>query len=336
MAAKLKTAVLGATGYSGLELARLLSPPSADRCSLAFAPERRDRRVEAAGSPRGLRQWQRPFTVAAIFMVRVAATWRRTAVSGHAARSFARTCSRSGSTRPANRRSQRSVAAQGPSESSRLRFQRRRRQNCGGTHRARRLRSARTEVECGPDSIGGSGCESWLLRDLGHSRAGALAVGGLVDSDRGIISDSKSGVSGAGKEPTARTHFVAVADNFSAYSVFGHRHTGEILEQLALNSSQLIFTPHLLPIPRGILSTIYVYLKREMTADEIQSCFQDFYRGKRWIRIFRQAVCRRSNPLCTPTTAISVSVSRAMDAGSSWSHVSTTCSKAQPDKPYRT
>jgi N-acetyl-gamma-glutamyl-phosphate reductase len=113
-----------------------------------------------------------------------------------------------------------------------------------------------------------------------------LLSAGLVDCDRGIISDSKSGVSGAGKEPTARTHFVSVADNFSAYSVFGHRHTGEILEQLALNSGQLIFTPHLLPIPRGILSTIYVYLKREMTADEIQGCFQDFYKGKRWVRIF--------------------------------------------------
>jgi N-acetyl-gamma-glutamyl-phosphate reductase len=108
----------------------------------------------------------------------------------------------------------------------------------------------------------------------------------LVDCDRGIISDSKSGVSGAGKEPTARTHFVSVADNFSAYSVFGHRHTGEILEQLALHSGQLIFTPHLLPITRGILSTIYVNLKREMKVDEIQSCFREFYQGKRWVRIF--------------------------------------------------
>jgi N-acetyl-gamma-glutamyl-phosphate reductase len=111
----------------------------------------------------------------------------------------------------------------------------------------------------------------------------------IVDLDRGIISDSKSGVSGAGKEPTARTHFVSVADNFSAYSVFGHRHTGEILEQLALNSAQLIFTPHLLPIPRGILSTIYVYLKREVTTDEIQSYFLDYYNGKRWVRIFPAA-----------------------------------------------
>jgi N-acetyl-gamma-glutamyl-phosphate reductase len=113
-----------------------------------------------------------------------------------------------------------------------------------------------------------------------------LLSSGIVDRDRGIISDSKSGVSGAGKEPTARTHFVSVADNFSAYSLFGHRHTGEILEQLALSSCQLTFTPHLLPIPRGILSTIYVYLKSEMTVEEVQSYFQKFYAGRRWVRIF--------------------------------------------------
>jgi N-acetyl-gamma-glutamyl-phosphate reductase len=108
----------------------------------------------------------------------------------------------------------------------------------------------------------------------------------MVDCERGVISDSKSGVSGAGKEPTARTHFVSVADNCSAYSVFGHRHTGEILEQLGMVAGQLTFTPHLLPIPRGILSTIYVYLKREMTAAAIEECFQDFYREKRWVRLY--------------------------------------------------
>jgi N-acetyl-gamma-glutamyl-phosphate reductase len=111
----------------------------------------------------------------------------------------------------------------------------------------------------------------------------------LVDRGRGIISDSKSGVSGAGKEPTSRTHFVSVADNLSAYSVFGHRHTGEILEQLGLDAQQLIFTPHLLPIPRGILSTIYVYLKREMTPAEVEACFRNFYAGKHWVRIFPAA-----------------------------------------------
>jgi N-acetyl-gamma-glutamyl-phosphate reductase len=113
-----------------------------------------------------------------------------------------------------------------------------------------------------------------------------LLKSGIVDRSRGIISDSKSGVSGAGKEPNARTHFVSVADNLSAYSVFGHRHVGEIVEQLNLNVGELTFTPHLLPIPRGILSTVYVYLNRRMRATEVESCFRDFYAGKPWVRVF--------------------------------------------------
>jgi N-acetyl-gamma-glutamyl-phosphate reductase len=114
-----------------------------------------------------------------------------------------------------------------------------------------------------------------------------LLKAGVVDRSRGIISDSKSGVSGAGKEPTSKTHFVSVADNLSAYSVFNHRHLGEIVEQLALGDEELIFTPHLLPIPRGILSTIYVHLNRAMTALEVESCLRNFYFGKRWVRIFQ-------------------------------------------------
>jgi len=113
-----------------------------------------------------------------------------------------------------------------------------------------------------------------------------LLKAGVVDRQHGIISDSKSGVSGAGKEPNSRTHFVSVADNLSTYSVFGHRHVGEMLEQLQLDASELIFAPHLLPIPRGILSTIYVHLNREMKASEVESCFRDFYAGGRWVRIF--------------------------------------------------
>ena len=114
-----------------------------------------------------------------------------------------------------------------------------------------------------------------------------LLRAGVVYRERGIISDSKSGVSGAGKEPTAKTHFVSVADNLSAYSVFSHRHVGEIVEQLGLKGQELIFTPHLLPIPRGILSTIYVHLNRTMTPLEVESCFQNFYAGKRWVRVFQ-------------------------------------------------
>ena len=113
-----------------------------------------------------------------------------------------------------------------------------------------------------------------------------LLKAGVVDRERGIISDSKSGVSGAGKEPTAKTHFVSVADNLSAYAVFNHRHVGEIVEQLALGSEELIFTPHLLPIPRGILSTIYLHLSGRTTGADIESCFRSFYAGKRWVRVF--------------------------------------------------
>src|SRR5271156_6684421 len=109
-----------------------------------------------------------------------------------------------------------------------------------------------------------------------------LLKAGIIDRERGIISDSKSGVSGAGKAPTSRTHFVSVADNLSAYSVFNHRHLGEMVEQLGLQAQELTFTPHLLPIPRGILSTIYLQLEREMTPLEVESCFRNFYEGKRW------------------------------------------------------
>jgi N-acetyl-gamma-glutamyl-phosphate reductase len=113
-----------------------------------------------------------------------------------------------------------------------------------------------------------------------------LVRAGVIDRQKGIVSDSKSGVSGAGKEPSARTHFVSVADNLSAYAVFGHRHTGEILEQLDLQAHELIFTPHLLPIPRGILSTIYVHLARQMSEAEVESCFREFFQNACWVRVF--------------------------------------------------
>ncbi len=113
-----------------------------------------------------------------------------------------------------------------------------------------------------------------------------LLSAGLVDERRGVISDSKSGVSGAGKDATPRTHFVSVADNLSAYAVFNHRHTGEIAEQLDLDGSCLIFTPHLLPIPRGIFSTIYVHLKSPMSVQDVGGYFRSFYDGKPWVRVF--------------------------------------------------
>jgi N-acetyl-gamma-glutamyl-phosphate reductase len=112
-----------------------------------------------------------------------------------------------------------------------------------------------------------------------------LTQAGVIDLDRGIVCDSKSGVSGAGKAPTSKTHFMYAADNLSAYSVFGHRHTGELLEQLHLTADQIQFTPHLLPIPRGILSTIYVKLKQKTSAAQVSAWFADFYKESPMVRL---------------------------------------------------
>jgi N-acetyl-gamma-glutamyl-phosphate reductase len=113
-----------------------------------------------------------------------------------------------------------------------------------------------------------------------------LTEAGLADVDHGIVCDSKSGVSGAGKAPTSKTHFMYAADNLSAYAVFEHRHTGELLEQLHLQPEQLIFTPHLLPIPRGILSTIYVTLNKKSTAQTVEALYRKFYAASPMVRIY--------------------------------------------------
>ncbi|HVT96443.1 MAG TPA: N-acetyl-gamma-glutamyl-phosphate reductase, partial [Acidobacteriaceae bacterium] len=113
-----------------------------------------------------------------------------------------------------------------------------------------------------------------------------LIAAGWVDLDRGIICDSKSGVSGAGKAPTAKTHFMHAADNLSAYGLFSHRHTGELLEQLDVSAGQIVFTPHLLPIPRGILSTIYIGFTEPHQPDEVEALFRAFFAQSPLVRVF--------------------------------------------------
>ena len=113
-----------------------------------------------------------------------------------------------------------------------------------------------------------------------------LVAAGLVDLTHGIVADAKSGVSGAGKAPSARTHFMYAADNLSAYGAFTHRHTGELLEQIGVDASEIIFTPHLLPIPRGILATIYVHFYEPQTSESIAKVYHDFFTGSPMVRIY--------------------------------------------------
>ncbi|MGA7525226.1 MAG: N-acetyl-gamma-glutamyl-phosphate reductase [Acidobacteriaceae bacterium] len=113
-----------------------------------------------------------------------------------------------------------------------------------------------------------------------------LTAANWIDLDRGIVSDAKSGVSGAGKAPSAKTHFMHAADNLSAYGVFSHRHTGELLEQLSLAPDQIVFTPHLLPIPRGILSTTYVWFAQPRQPAEVEALYRSFFAESPMVRVF--------------------------------------------------
>ncbi|KAA6464486.1 N-acetyl-gamma-glutamyl-phosphate reductase [Acidobacteria bacterium AB60] len=112
-----------------------------------------------------------------------------------------------------------------------------------------------------------------------------LVAAGLLDTEYGIIADSKSGVSGAGKAPTPKTHFMYAADNLSAYGVFTHRHTGELLEQISIGADSIIFTPHLLPIPRGILSTIYVKFRTPQKRAAVLHAYRAFLGQSPMVRL---------------------------------------------------
>lgn len=108
----------------------------------------------------------------------------------------------------------------------------------------------------------------------------------LVDED--VIVDSKSGVSGAGKKLTDNTHFPEANDNFSAYGIATHRHSPEIqqeMEKLFGKKVNLSFTPHLLPINRGILTTIYMNFVNFMETKEILDIYREFYKDCPFVRI---------------------------------------------------
>jgi N-acetyl-gamma-glutamyl-phosphate reductase len=107
-----------------------------------------------------------------------------------------------------------------------------------------------------------------------------LVQAGLVSSD--IIIDAKSGVSGAGKAPTERTHFCEVDESLSAYGVFAHRHAAEIEQELGV---AVTFVPHLVPLDRGILETIYVRVPAGTAESDIAAVYERAYNGSPFIRL---------------------------------------------------
>ncbi len=104
----------------------------------------------------------------------------------------------------------------------------------------------------------------------------------------GIVVDSKSGTTGAGRKPTQTTHFPDCADAFSAYKVASHRHTPEIeqtLSKLAGEKATITFVPHLLPVNRGILSTIYARLNDGVTEEQIRAAYEAAYQNEKFVRV---------------------------------------------------
>ncbi len=102
-----------------------------------------------------------------------------------------------------------------------------------------------------------------------------------------IIADSKSGTSGAGRSASTATLYCEVTDGFKAYKVGAHRHTPEIEQEIAKLAGQgvaISFTPHLVPMVRGILSTVYAGLLKDISQAEVDSLYQDFYKDERFVR----------------------------------------------------
>lgn len=120
-----------------------------------------------------------------------------------------------------------------------------------------------------------------------------LARAGLIDMDTLII-DAKSGTSGAGRGAKVPNLYCEVNENIKAYGVTSHRHTPEIEEQLSYVSGQRVvlnFTPHLIPMNRGILITAYARYKEGTTERQIRQAYEDAYKDEYFVRVLEDGVC---------------------------------------------
>lgn len=120
-----------------------------------------------------------------------------------------------------------------------------------------------------------------------------LAKAGLIDM-KTLIIDAKSGTSGAGRGTKIDNLYCEVNENMKAYGVATHRHTPEIEEQLSYASGEnvlLNFTPHLVPMNRGILATAYANLKKDVTYEELKAVYDECYKDEKFIRVLEKDVC---------------------------------------------
>ncbi|MDY6912830.1 MAG: N-acetyl-gamma-glutamyl-phosphate reductase, partial [Chloroflexota bacterium] len=111
--------------------------------------------------------------------------------------------------------------------------------------------------------------------------------GNLIEPD--IVIDSKSGISGAGRALKLNTHYAEANENISAYALGGHRHMPEIKQELESQAEgkeiSLTFVPHLIPMTRGMLSSCYARLQKEITLEEIRELYREFYRDDTFVRV---------------------------------------------------
>ncbi|MCI7182023.1 MAG: N-acetyl-gamma-glutamyl-phosphate reductase [Schaedlerella sp.] len=120
-----------------------------------------------------------------------------------------------------------------------------------------------------------------------------LAKEGIIDMSTLII-DAKSGTSGAGRGAKVQNLFCEVNENMKAYGVATHRHTPEIEEQLGYAAGEKVvlnFTPHLVPMNRGILATEYASLKKDVTYEEVKAIYDKYYADEKFVRVLEKDIC---------------------------------------------
>ncbi len=113
-----------------------------------------------------------------------------------------------------------------------------------------------------------------------------LILSDVADRTAGIVCDAASGVSGAGRKPSLKTSFCEVTENYSAYSILGHRHVPEVLNNSDIEESEFSFTAHLLPLDRGILETIYFRAPGIGSAEELLAVYEKAYGDERFVRLY--------------------------------------------------